>query len=684
MTFRAALALLRPHGAALAALALFLAASLAALDDYGLTSDEEWQRVTAARAISFALPVELEFAAPIPTLPHDQFYGVAFEAPLLLAEPALGLGSGREIFLARHLAIRLFFLAGGLFAYLLARRLFGGGVLPVAAMLLFLLAPRLHAHSFFNSKDIPFLVTFMAALFLARGAFRRETLWSFALLGVGVGILTNLRIMGVVLFAVIPAARALDLIFASGWAERKRAALTLCALALSGALTVYATMPHLWADPIGRAIEWWTTLSNHPLVLWQLLGGEPVVTSRLPVRYLPVWFSITNVPAVLLLGGVGALAAGAAGALHFRKALRNTRLRFLLLILACFATPVLAVIVLQPNVYNGWRHLYFLWAPFSLLAAFGLYALASAFRQKRQRAAVYGAAGAAACAAAVSMILIHPHQQVYFNFFVDRTTPERLRAQYDLDHLAIPGVEALRTLLRAHPDGTIPVQGILRRNAQLLTEPERRRILGTDEFEAFYFGDSLGEWSLGRAVGPSHVPLTAQERLYGSTLYWAARFAVDGAAAEPYRATYDALSSAEPAVRSVFNVYWDGPLHNLPSFPRRRESRPADRREAPYPPLIRDGNSLIYAKDDCVPQDVEQYVFLHVYPKTLDGAPKAIRAHGFHNLFFAFRQRGAAFDGKCLAVVPLPDYPIARIATGQTGANPWREEFAPPGDSSPP
>ena len=327
MTLRAALALLRPHSAAVAALALFLVPAFAALDDYSVPSDEVWQRETTAHAIKVVLSIESDALESGAILPHDQFYGVAFEAPLFLAERALDLRSGREIFLGRRLLSHLFYLAGGLFAYLLGRRLLGGGVLPTAAMLLFLLSPRLYAHSFPNSKDIPFLVMFMVALFLARGAFRRETLWSFALLGAGVGILTNLRIMGVVLFAVIPAARALDLTLASGRAERKRAALTLCAFALSGALTVYATMPHLWAYPIGRAIEWWTTLSNHPLVLWELLGGEPVVTSAPPFRYLPVWFSITNVPAALLLGAVGALAACGAGALHFRKALRNTRLR---------------------------------------------------------------------------------------------------------------------------------------------------------------------------------------------------------------------------------------------------------------------------------------------------------------------------------------------------------------------
>lgn len=649
-TLRAALALLRPHGAALVILALFLAAGLAVLDDYGLPEDSVTQRTMAAHNVAYVLSIESDALASGALYYYDLFYGMAFEAPLFLTERALGLQEGREIFLARHLVIRFFFLTGGLFAYLLARRLLGGGVAPVAATLLLFLTPYLHAHSFFNSKDIPFLVMFVIALFLAHRAFRRDTLWSFALLGAGVGMLVNLRIMGVVLLAAVPAARALDTLHASNPAERKRAFVTTGVFALASALTFYATMPPLWVSPLGQSIEWWTTLSNHPLVLWQLLGGEPVVTSNLPSRYLPEWFSITNSPAFLLLGGVGALAACGAGAMRFRRALRNTRLRFLILIFACFALPVLAVILLQPNVYNGWRQLYFLCAPFSLLAAFGLRAMASAFPQKRLRTAVYGAAAAAACAGAVSIVLLHPHQHVYFNFFVDRIRPERLRAQYDLNHWAVPSAHALRLLLQERPAETIPVHGRLQRSVQLLPEFERRRIVGTDAFEAYYLGDSLGEWMLGAAASPSHVPPGRRVEIYGSTLYWVSRFAVDGPDAAPYRAAYDALSSADPALRSVFNVYLDG-------------------------------DSLVYAKEQCVPQDIARKVFLHVYPKNLANAPQSIQTYGFQNLDFDFRQRGAGFDGKCLAVVPLPDYPIDRIATGQTGANPWREEFAPSGDA---
>jgi len=47
-TLRAALALLRPRGAALATLALFLAAGLAVLDDYGASADSVTQRTISS------------------------------------------------------------------------------------------------------------------------------------------------------------------------------------------------------------------------------------------------------------------------------------------------------------------------------------------------------------------------------------------------------------------------------------------------------------------------------------------------------------------------------------------------------------------------------------------------------------------------------------------------------------
>ena len=55
----------------------------------------------------------------------------------------------------------------------------------------------------------------------------------------------------------------------------------------------------------------------------------------------------------------------------------NTDLRFGLLLAGCVALPVAAAILLDSNLYNGWRQLYFLYGPVCLLAAIGLSRLAS-------------------------------------------------------------------------------------------------------------------------------------------------------------------------------------------------------------------------------------------------------------------------------------------------------------------
>ena len=639
--------LLAPHGAALATLALFLLVGLAVLDDYGVSTDEGIQRIIAEHYVDYVLRADADALESGRISRSDVFYGVAFEAPLLLAERALGLHDSRAAYISRHLITHLFFLTGGLFAYLLAHRLFGSRLLAVAAMLLFLLSPRLYAHSFFNSKDIPFLVMFTVTLFLAHRAFRRDALWSFALLGLGAGLLVNLRIMGVVLFAAIPAIRTLDLLLASEWEERRQALLTASVFALAGALGVYATTPFLWADPLERSVEWWTTSANHPTILRQLLGGDFIISSEAPARYLPVWFSITNAPAVLLLGGVGALAICAAGAARPRSLLRNTRLRFLCLIVTCFVASALAVVLLKPNIYNGWRQMYFLHAPFALLAAFGLHWAASAFRRRRLRATVYGTAALAAAGTVMSMILIHPYQHVYFNFLVDRTTPERLRTQYDMNHWGAAGLDGLRFLLRDEPAGIIAISdGPMRKNTQLLPDSDASRIIYSDELTGFHLESSLPAWRLGMAVSPSHVPLRHTRKIYGSTLYWVATFRLDDESATPYRELQDRLASSVPAVRSFFDIYVDG-------------------------------NSLVYTKEPCAAMDIRQSLFLHVYPKSgADGLPSGARAFGFLNLDFHPWHAGAWFDGQCIAVVPLPDYPIAYVSTGQAkGERLWEERI---------
>ena len=351
---------------ALALCALFAIAGVAVLDDYGTTVDESTQRRIARTNVDYALGVSEE-----PADMHNRYYGVAFEMPLLLAERALRLQDSRHIYLTRHLLTHLFFIAGGFACGMLAYRMLGSRWMALFAMLLFLLHPRLYAHSFFNTKDIPFAVTLVIALYFIHRAFRKDTLGAFLLCGIGVGLAINLRVFGLMLPPMILAMRAPDL-WQADRAERKRILLTGAAFLAAALATLYITHPHYWENPL-RFIEGIRVLSQHPSRSLNLFMGEMYRSDAVPWNYIPVWFAITAPPAALLLGAIGCAAVCRRAITRPLAALRDRETRFHVLLIGCFVMPVAVVIILQSNIYNGWRQMYFLWTPFCLLAAVGLH-----------------------------------------------------------------------------------------------------------------------------------------------------------------------------------------------------------------------------------------------------------------------------------------------------------------------
>ena len=89
------------------------------------------------------------------------------------------------------------------------------------------------------------------------------------------------------------------------------------------------------------------------------------------------------------------------------------------------------------------------------------------------------------------------------------------------------------------------------------------------------------------------------------------------------------------------------------------------------------GEDLIYVREQCSPADTKGIFFLHLIPFSLDDLPADRRESGFDNLDFRFATRGASFNGRCVATVPLPGYNIASIRTGRYvgESTVWATEF---------
>lgn len=71
-----------------------------------------------------------------------------------------------------------------------------------------------------------------------------------------------------------------------------------------------------------------------------------------------------------------------------------------------------------------------------------------------------------------------------------------------------------------------------------------------------------------------------------------------------------------------------------------------------------DEHALTYVRQPCKPADTQGRFLLSIIPA--DILPDEYRRRGF-----SFDQHGVLSDGKCVATVPLPDYAIAGIFTGQ-------------------
>ena len=90
-----------------------------------------------------------------------------------------------------------------------------------------------------------------------------------------------------------------------------------------------------------------------------------------------------------------------------------------------------------------------------------------------------------------------------------------------------------------------------------------------------------------------------------------------------------------------------------------------------------DENVLIYFKRPCAAEDAQPKFFLHIVPAALADLPADRRERGFANRDFKFADAGKASHDSCIAIAPLPAYPIQSIRTGQfTHAGQlWRAEI---------
>jgi len=418
--------------------------------DYGLSWDEPVSRSIGETSARFVTQGDQTLFA------SDYLYtGPIFEIICYALESVLGLDKdAHSIYFLRHLLTFLCFCAGVFFFYLLCKDRFQSGWIALVGCLFLVLSPRIFAHAFYNSRDIPFLTGFIAAIYTLTGYLKHKNLKWTVFHAVACAFLIAVRILGIMVVGFTLGFLLLDLCLDRDRNARRKKAwpVFFLFLFLCTALTVFF-WPVLWTNPVEQFIAAFKQMSHFPWARSTVLYlGELVEATRLPWHYIHFSLVITTPLIYSALFALGSLAAAWA---FIRNPIRFHACRRDDLIFALWlAAPIASVILLESVVYDGWRHLFFVYPAFLIFALMGLTRLWAWIGRTENRpvtkgvkAGVAGVVILCAVITAVSMVRYHPFQNVYYNRLAGADL-QAAKQKYELDYWGLSYRKGLEWILK--------------------------------------------------------------------------------------------------------------------------------------------------------------------------------------------------------------------------------------------
>ena len=113
-------------------------------------------------------------------------------------ERILDLKDTKSIYLSRHFFITIIFFIGCIYFYLTLRIFFSKNI-SLLGTLIFLSHPRIFAQSFYNSKDIIFLVFFCISNFYFINFFLKQNFKNIVLLCLSISLAICIRPMALII-----------------------------------------------------------------------------------------------------------------------------------------------------------------------------------------------------------------------------------------------------------------------------------------------------------------------------------------------------------------------------------------------------------------------------------------------------------------------------------------------------
>jgi hypothetical protein len=458
------------HRWAILFFSLILCVGLRAVSDYGITWDEEYQHDYGVYVHHFMFYDDtylLEY--------ESRYHGPLFQYVLYQVEHWMLPLNQAEIYRQRHLLTFLFSMVGAIFFYRLLLLVFKSSNWALFGAALLVLSPQILAHSFYNSKDASFMYMFIIAMYTMLRLLRQTGLKQVLLHALACAVLIDMRILG----AFVPIITGLLLLPRLVSSKREATRLVPLGLVYIGLLLagIVAFWPTLWHAPfeeLGNAI---TKMSAYPWDDPIRFRGEFLTPNQLPKYYLPWWMAISTPLFHLALMAIGLYAW------LFRSKRYDAHTRWAIVL--WLVLPLAVIIGKGAVIYDGWRHVFFVYPALVVLAVAGAKLVVSKMEVHLPTIVLALLLVVPLGSLAVWNVRNHPFQNVYFNALAVNDAWKN----YEMDYWGGSYKQALEWLVAHEKEGELSIvvpnkPGYL--NHWMLPTSEQQRLRYTNLDSAQY------------------------------------------------------------------------------------------------------------------------------------------------------------------------------------------------------
>ena len=377
-------------------------------------------------------------------------YGVIFDLFAVYLENILNTQNSQDVYHLKHfLNFSIFFISSIFFFYLIKYR-FKNNFLGLIGVLFYITSPRIFAESFFNSKDIIFMSFVVIAIFFAIKTLKKFKIKNIIFFSLFSALSTDVRSMGIFLILLFFIFFILESIEIKDFFKKKIKFLLL--IFFLYLVFTYSFWPYLWIDPINNFFAAFKSFKNYGWGGSILYLGDYVSAQRLPWHYIPVWIMISSpvIYSLLLFLGIYVI---------FHKFFTNflkinsedlgqkiwnsydEKIDFFILLF--FLGPLVAVIVFNSTLYNGWRHLYFIYPTLIYILIFSLNYILNLINKKIYFNIFCLTIFFSIFINIFNIIKLHPYQNIYFNFIVEK----RANTLFEVDYWGLGNAYSIKKIL---------------------------------------------------------------------------------------------------------------------------------------------------------------------------------------------------------------------------------------------